>query len=251
MVVLFIKLIAMIMKKGFVLLLLNCLFIHTVFSQTLIQRIEDAYNALDSISYIEKIISAFKEKIKQEINEMDKLTLELAGFDYQNLDSVQRQNLIDSIRGKTVSSKNQIEERTRWFASVVKDKPVHYVLNLRVGSCEHSDNHICLLPDTSILPFNLFYFDDRSNLKFFVLVDNGQISHFDSYYRTFSKPIGKNAPKVFERILRKNPKYLLFSYDLEQMNTILYVLNNNIYIYRIAQMKKTELSDYIKKLDCP
>jgi len=248
MVVLFIKRIETTMKKSFVFLLLSVLFINTIASQTLIQRIENTYYALDSTSYIENIIFSFKNEVKKNVNEMDNLTLELNGFDYNIIDSVEKQHIIDSIIQKSMYSKTRIEERTKCFASIVKDKTVHYVLNLRVLSSEHSDNHICLLPDTSYLPFNLFYFDKRLNLKYFVLINNGQICHYDSHYRTFSKPIGRNAPKVFKKILRKNPRFLLYCYDLEQMNTILYALNDKIYVYRIAQMEEFELSEYIDKI---
>lgn len=47
--------------------------------------------------------------------------------------------------------------------------------------------------------------------------------------------------------MRKQPKYLLLCSELEGMNTILYMLNNKIYVYRIVQMQEYELSDYIEK----
>lgn len=46
--------------------------------------------------------------------------------------------------------------------------------------------------------------------------------------------------------MRKHPKYLLFCPDLEGMNTILYVIDNDVYVYRIIQMKKYKLDDYMK-----
>jgi len=47
--------------------------------------------------------------------------------------------------------------------------------------------------------------------------------------------------------MRKKPQYLLYSSELEGMNTILYMLNDKIYVYRIIQMKEYELSEYLKK----
>jgi len=232
------------MKNTIVLLLINSLFIHSMVSQTLIQKIESNYNALDSISYIESMIFSFKNHVANEINETNNVMLELRCLDYQNMDYLHKQNIIDSIMGIPMYSQSLIKERTGWFASYIKDNFAFYVLNLKVESC---DNQIYLLPDTNSLAFNLFYFDKRSNIRFFVLVDNGQISHYDNIYRTHSKQVGKNAPKAFRKILRKNPKYLLYCYDLEQMNTILYVLNNKIYVFRIAQMEEYELNDYIEK----
>jgi len=235
------------MKKNCAFLILKCLFVHTVFSQTLFHRIEETYNGLDSVSYIENTISMYKEKVKKEIREMDNLLLELAGFDYNNIDSIQRNNLIDSITGKTNSSESRIKERTGRFSSAVLEKPLHFVLNLHIDSCAKNDENIRLLPDSSSMPFNLFYFDKHSNFRFVVFFENDQISHYDEKYRTFSKPIGKNAPKVFKEILRKKPKYLLYCHDLEQMNTILYIIDDEICLYRIAQKKKYELSEYKKK----
>ena len=47
--------------------------------------------------------------------------------------------------------------------------------------------------------------------------------------------------------MRKQPKYLLFCPDLEGMNTILYVINNEVFIYRIVEMEKYKLDYYMKQ----
>jgi len=47
--------------------------------------------------------------------------------------------------------------------------------------------------------------------------------------------------------MKKRPKYLLFCYALDGMNTILYVLNDEIFVYRITEMEEYELNDYLKK----
>ena len=39
----------------------------------------------------------------------------------------------------------------------------------------------------------------------------------------------------------------MYCYDLEQMNTILYMLNDKIYVYRISQLEEYEFNDYIKE----
>ena len=53
--------------------------------------------------------------------------------------------------------------------------------------------------------------------------------------------------KIYKKILRKSPKYLLNCDSLEGGNTIWYVLNDEIYVYRIIQMKEYKLDDYVKK----
>ena len=96
MVVLYIKRIEVIMKKKGIILLLNSLFIHTLAGQTLIQRIEGIYNALDSTSYIENVILSYKKNELKWIRESEDAMLELRGF-YNNMDSVRRQNTLDSV----------------------------------------------------------------------------------------------------------------------------------------------------------
>ena len=238
----------MIMKKLFIVLFFNNLFFHTLISQTLIQQIDDVYSSLDSAAYIEDLIISFRVAMERERKEMDDGILELRGIDYHGIDSIQRQQIIDDILGKTMYSKTWLEDRANIFISAVKDnKPVYYVLNLRADSCNQSYIHLCLLPDTIRLPFNLFYFGKKYKDGFYIYCEGGQYSWQDSGYRTFSRKLGKNAPKVFKKILRKKPKYLLYCYELEGMNTILYVLNDEIYVYRIMQMKKYKLDDYVEK----
>jgi hypothetical protein len=288
----------MIMKKLFIMLFFNNLFVYTLISQTFIQRIEDAYKSLDSISYIENFISSYEEHLVKLNRKTEDVMLELRGVDYDNMDFVQRQKL-DSIRGKTIvlSYREDLTKKKVWeeihaifgrsiasaylnldgsvqqqyiydsiardftkigmerdysmFISAIKDKPVHYVLNLRVDSCNQSDKHMCLLPDTSKLLFNLFCFGKNYKDGIYIYCEGGQYSWQDSRYRTFSRQLGVNAPKVFRKIIKKNPKYLLYCSELEGMNTILYVLNDKIYVYRIAQMKEYKLDDYVKKFMLP
>jgi hypothetical protein len=274
------------------------MFVHISNSQTLIQQIEDAYSALDSTSYIENIILSYKEDKLKLIRETEDSMLKLQGV-YNNMDSIQRQNTLDSVMERyniIVSSLSYREDLTKkkvWekifvtdgkaradaylniadsiqkrntlnslsrnfskisierdysmFISAIKDKPVHYVLNL-IQKDEQT-----LQVDTGKLSFNLFYFDKRNKLDFFVIVENGVYVHNDTYYRAsiptaYTRKIAQNAPKVFRKIMQKNPKYLLYCSELEGINAILYVLNDKIYVYRIAQMKEYKLCDYIKQI---
>lgn len=269
------------MKKLFFILLANALLIHISYSQSLLQQIENSYNALDSISYTESIVESYKEYLNLEL---------IDAFNYMNMTPVQRQNALDSIMGKYNTrelsfredltkkkvleeidakygdaianaylnldgsiqrqntydsiiidfSKISMERRYSTFISAIKDKPIHYVLNLMLQDDQ------TLRVDTGKLAFNLFYFDENYKGSLYVYCKDGQYSGQDARYRTFSRQLSKNAPKVFKRIMRKNPQYLLYCSELEGMNTILYVLNDKIYIYRIIQMEEHELSDYLK-----
>ena len=98
------------------------------------------------------------------------------------------------------------------------------------------------------LAFNLFYFDKNYKGDLYIYCgEDGEYWRSYSFYPTFSRVIAKNAPKAFRKIMRKKPKYLLLCDELEGMNTILYVLNDKIYVYRIVEMKEYELSDYFEK----
>ena len=138
--------------------------------------------------------------------------------------------------------KNKIlnESAIRHFENEVKSGTPLYVLNLKLKDKQ------TLQVDTGRLAFNLFYFDKRCKGRLYVYCDDGEYSWNDGRFRTFSRPLGRNAPIVFRRIMRKQPKYLLFCPDLEGMNTILYVINNEVFIYRIVEMEKYKLDDYIK-----
>lgn len=282
------------MKKFFIVLMVNCLFIHTLSSQSLIQQIENAYNSLDTISYIENIILLYKENLLKEHRETQDLRLKLRGVDYNNMGYNQRQKL-DSINKKRVVltynedltkkkvweeifvtyrksiataflnldgsiqqqniydsivrdfSKIWMERSYSMFISKVKDKPVHFVLNLMFEKHDQYDQYSFFQPDTSKLPFSLIYFDKRFKPQFYINVVDGKFVFVHEFFPTFSKQVAKNVPKIYRRILRKNPKYLLNCADLEGGNTICYVLNDEIYIYRILQMKEYKLDDYIKK----
>jgi hypothetical protein len=235
-------------------LLLNSLFVHTLVSQTLLQQIENTYNALNIVSYIEDLTLSFKKEIAEGRKEMDNTTLELYGFDYLSMSSIQRQNILDSIDNihrnsihfkeiKTLS----IEEQVNEFSDKIRAKPPVYVLNL-IQKDEQT-----LQVDTGKLSFNLFYFDKYFKPECYVFVEHGRYVHNDTCYcssipSAYANLISKNALKVFRKTLQKQPKYLLYCPELEGMNTILYVLNDKIYVYRIAQMKEYELSDYIKQI---
>jgi hypothetical protein len=284
------------MKNILAILLINAMSVHVSGSQTLIQQIENAYNALDTASYIENVILSYKKDKLKGIRETQDVMLEFRGI-YNNMDSIRRQNTLDCVMERyntwvsSLSYREDLTKRQTWeeihatymksiayaylnidcsiqkhniidsiskdfskisierdysmFISAIKDKSVRYVLNL-VPKEEQT-----LQVDTGELAFNLFYFDRRNKLDFFVIVENGIYVHDDTCYRVaiptaHTRKIARNAPEVFGKIMRKNPEYLLYCHKLEGMNTILYVLNDKIYVYRIAQMKEYELSDYLK-----
>lgn len=229
------------MKKMFLFLLLSAMFVPISYSQTLIQQIENAYNTLDSVSYIEDIILSYRGDLVIRYKGYEERADLLTALNY--FDSIPRQKqIIDSLwENLTFRSKTSIEEQINQFSDRVRATTPVYILNLIPQDKQ------TLQADTGKLPFNLFYFGKRSKNNFYVFVGNGEYIYGCDTYPTFSRPIGKNLLKVFRKIMRKQPKYLLLCSELEGMNTILYMLNNKIYVYRIVQMQEYELSDYIEK----
>lgn len=212
------------MKKIFIMLLIENLLIHTLIGQTLLQQIENSYNSLDPVSYIEDIILSYREDLVIRQKEADSgTTLDKLEFrpTYHHLGSIQRQNIIDSLmRNISFRSKTRIEESANNFISAVKEKPVHYVLNLMLEKHEHSDQYFFFQTDTNKLSFNLISFDKRFKPQFYVYVVWGKFVEYHEFFPTFSKQAGKNVLKLYRKILRKNPKYLLNCDNLEGGNTI-------------------------------
>ena len=207
-------------------------------AQTLIEQIERAYSALDSASYINKIVLSYAKWLERNEEETYKL---LYSPDSDSMKVAQWFNRADSVYLKYLQ-KNKIlnEPDIRHFENEVKSGTPLYVLNLKLKDKQ------TLQVDTGRLAFNLFYFDKRCKGRLYVYCDDGEYSWNDGRYRTFSRPLGRNAPIVFRRIMPKQPKYLLFCPELEGMNTILFVINNEVFIYRIVEMEKYELDDYMK-----
>ena len=210
-------------------------------AQTLIEQVERAYSALDSTSYIDNIVLSYAKSLEKGHKETFKLLVDMCSSGVDSSDVVQKQHIANSIYLRYFKDdKTWNEQEVKKFANEVRAGTPLYVLNLKLKDKQ------TLQVDTGRLAFNLFYFDKRCKGRLYVYCDDGEYSGLDSRYRTFSRRLGRNAPKVFRRIMRKQPKYLLFCPELEGMNTILYVINNEVFIYRIVEMEKYKLDDYMK-----
>ena len=230
------------MKKIFAILIFNNLFALSSNSQSLIQQIHEAYKAIDSVMYIENIIQSYIEEDKKKSKESYEFSLILSSIDLNHKDSMHRKIIIDSLHNYYLNdTKKWREDRVNNFSSSLEDESVQYVLNLIIQDGNK------LKVDTGKLRFNLFYFDNDFKGRLFIYTENGRYSWHDSRYRTFSRKLGRNAPRVFRRIMRKKPQYLLYCPALEGMNTILYMKEDRIFVYRIVQMKEYELNDYIER----
>ena len=221
---------------------MGCLFLNISNAQSLTEQIEQAYNRLDSASYIDNIIQSYAKCLDNADKETYDLLVELACSGSDSISVIRAKNRVDSMYPPNFFQSCKITNvrYLKEFENSVKSGTPLYVLNLRLKDGQ------TLQVDTSRLAFNLYYFGKKYKGRLYVYCDDGEYSGIDSRYRTFSRPLGRNAPKVFRKIMRKQPKYLLFCPDLEGMNTILYVINNEVFIYRIVEMEKYKLDYYMK-----
>ena len=229
------------MKRVYLIFIMGSLFFYISNAQTLIEQVEHAYSALDSTSYIDNIVLSYSKSLEKGHKETFKLLVDMCSSGVDSLDVAQKQHIADSVYLEYFKDEKKLDaQKTKSFESEIKSKTPLYVLNLKLKDKQ------TLQVDTGRLAFNLFYFDKRCKGRLYVYCDDGEYSWNDGRYRTFSRPLGRNAPIVFRRIMRKQPKYLLFCPDLEGMNTILYVINNEVFIYRIVEMEKYKLDYYMK-----
>ena len=231
------------MKRIDLMVIMGWLFLNISNAQSLTEQIEQAYNRLDSASYIDNIIQSYAKCLDNADKETYDLLVELACSGSDSISVIRAKNRVDSMYPPNYFQSCKIKNARylKEFENRVKSGTPLYVLNLRLKDGQ------TLQVDTSKLAFNLYYFGKRYKGRLYIYCDEGEYSGQDSYYRTFSRKLGKNAPKVFRKIMRKHPKYLLFCRDLvECMNSILYVIGNDIYIYRIIQMQEYKLDDYME-----
>ena len=230
------------MKRIGLMVIMGCLFLNISNAQSLTEQIEQAYNRLDSASYIDNIIQSYAKCLDNRDKETYDLLVKMLGSGSDSISVIRAKNRVDSMYPPNYFQSCKITNARylKEFENSVKSGTPLYVLNLRLKDGQ------TLQVDTSKLAFNLYYFGKRYKGRLYIYCDEGECG-YDSYYRTFSRKLGKNAPKVFRKIMRKHPKYLLFCRDLvERMNSILYVIGNDIYIYRIIQMQEYKLDDYME-----
>jgi hypothetical protein len=220
------------MKKIFITLIFGIILYTNIDCQNLIKQIDSMYQLLDTTAYFANMVLSCKDDLVASAKEMEDFELSCS---YKRMSD-------DSIH---IYYQHWIEEECNEFALKINNSEPMYVLNLLLNKDGIDQGKIIFEVDTGKLNFNLFDFGKNFKGNLFVFVCGGKYCGHDTHYVTYAPKLGKNAPKVFRKIMRKQPKYLLYCYELEQMNTILYVLNNKIYIYRIVQMKEYELDDYV------
>ena len=205
------------------------------------KQIERVYHDLDTVSYRENVIlshNAYLVIYYESILKNEDLSVLL-----DKLDLMPRQQyVIDSLwLLLSEDAKKTIRKEMCQFNEYVRSQKPLYVLNLKLQP------DMSLWVDESKMPFNLFYFGEHRKNELYIYCNNGEFLEAQPRYWTFSPKLCRNAPKAFQKIMEKQPDYWLYCYQLEEMNTILYMKNERIYVYRIVEMEEYELDEYFEK----
>jgi len=140
------------MKRVYLIFIMSSLFFCISNAQTLIEQIERAYSALDSASYINKIVLSYAKSLEKNEEETYKL---LYAPDSDSMKVAQWFNRTDSMYLKYLQKHKILNEPAiRHFENEVKSGMPLYVLNLKLKDKQ------TLQVDTGRLAFNLFYFDN-------------------------------------------------------------------------------------------
>ena len=158
-------------------------------------------------------------------------------------DSVQRKTIVDSIT-RSFNRHHMNINYTRFNNRIADTNPV-FMLN--VNFYQNSNNELFLCPDTTKLNFNILFFGRPAYPVHYIFMNSGELEVSISFFPTVSRPVAENVRQAFGRIMRKQPKYLLWAPQLRGMNSILYVLNDKIYVFVITEMRAYELSDYLRR----
>ena len=205
--------------------------------QSLVDQIEHTYNTLDSTSYINNVILSYAKSLDELNENLREAFFQTLRSDGDSARNIMRYHKIDSIYFVCKILDTQYIKN---LENDMKTRKPFFILNLKLKDEQ------TLQVDTGKFNFNLFYFGKKYKKGLYVYCYNGKLGGKYQYYSTSSTKIAHNIPKAFKRIMRKHPKYLLLCSDLEGANSILYVLNNEIYIYQVVQMKEYKLDYYMK-----
>lgn len=193
-------------------LLLYCV-TNPIHSQSKINQIGTHYFQIDSVSYLKSLENAVIESV-------------IIDF---------RKPLEAHIKERYYSIKNGIENNN-----------VKFVLNVEIDTTKlKSENYDYLEIDLSHYNFNIYCFDKKNNPVYFIYFYDGMLNFFGDFYPTFSKSYSKQIRLAFKNILKKKPQYLLNCNSLP--NTILYIKDEKIYVYRVKQKEEYELDVYVKR----
>lgn len=164
---------------------------------------------------------------------------------YEKLDTA---CYLNNIKEMIVDNK---DDYTAIYYSEIKNKiekdNLIFVLKIDIDTSKISTNNY-LKVDTCKLKYDIFFFNKKfyKTKSLYVECSNeGYDIEFTEAYRTFNYDYAKKLKKAYRKIMKMHPTYLLDCISLP--NTILYVKNEKIYVFRVIQSEIYELDKYIDK----
>ncbi|MDO9154106.1 MAG: hypothetical protein Q7U47_10455 [Paludibacter sp.] len=206
-----------------------------LYGQSIVENIKKQFSILDSINYIENVKSEYKQNIEKTIKETNDLIIELNRNDSLNLQlrAAMKYNLESDI-SKNASFSD--------FISMITNSKILFVLNFEIHTTKiHTNDYFKIEPH--YFKYHLYCFDKKKYPSNYVFFYSGELDSY-SNYPTFSRKYLSQVQYAYKMVMRKEPQYLLFCWTLP--NSVVYVLNDKIYVYRVMQRKIYELDEYVK-----
>ncbi|RNC63895.1 hypothetical protein [Proteiniphilum sp. X52] len=191
--------------------LLIMLTFHFVKAQSHLTLIEEKYNQLDSVSYIDNIKDPI---VRYSMHAFGQL------------------------------SDDTIERRYKVIKEGIKNQNMRFVLNVGIDTTKLDTDNYLLVEDFEY-DFNIYCHDKKFNPTFYVFFSEDRLDIVGRFYPSYSRKYTKKATIAIKRVLEKKPKYILSCTLLT--NTVLYVKGEKIFVYRILQGEEYELKDYVTK----
>jgi hypothetical protein len=196
--------------------------------QNIIEKVETAYNKLDSLSYMNKVNLAIYKDNEEKFAYMDK-----------NKDNT------DSLMLKWFNIYPSPDSWTKLYfddcMNKIQDKKTIFVLHLVYNSRDSSINI-----DDCEFNFDIYYFGKNSYPHYYTFFRYCRLNDYVACYPTFSRAYAKKIKKGFKSIMQKKPKYLLDCKNIK--NSLLYLKEDKIYVYDVIYGKHHELNNYLKNI---
>lgn len=192
-------------------MLLSLFSLQYLYGQTPLSLIKEKYGELDSIQYLNDLNEAVFQSVIRDFGEP----------------------LEDHIKERTNSIRNGISGQT-----------IKFVLNVEIDTAKlYTDS--CLIIKDFRFNFNIYCYDSKLNPTYYVFFVDNQLDIYGTIYPTYSKRYAKQVKFAIRQIIGKDPQYILECAHLP--NTILYVKDDNIFVYSVLQKEIYQLNDYVAK----
>ena len=99
--------------------------------------------------------------------------------------------------------------------------------------------------ESNKMPFDLFYFDQRGNIKLTIYMDEGKIQLFDTSFPSLYVGYERKEKRAFHRILRINPDLIFRWEGIEQ--AYLFIKDNELYVYDVLPGRKVPARKYFSQ----